>query len=364
MTKKGEIVRTRHELQIADSDVKIEDLMGVFDVNKLPKRTIYSLLLDTKNYDITDIKFDGAYLIVESGYRGKFKIRVNGAIFADIKQMMDELERINDKILNIKNPYLDLDVIIKNTDVKLRFSILHETLTNIKGVKSFAIRRNIFSKPVLNDQNIIDSVDGNERVKAYIQKLIYGNVRPNIIISGETGCGKTELQKYIIGQISNYQGVVSIQDTNDAALKKLYPQKDITEIFSNKFYSLSDGIKTSLRYNPDWVLVSEIRGEEITSFIEAMDTGHSAITTIHASSAPNTIDRMNNLAIKYGKVDVTDTLNNLIDIVIHLKVFYVTKRVEGKPIIVKRRLINEIYDVKKKELIFKYKENNGTDKSN
>lgn len=348
------------KMMLQDNGVQIEDLMGVFDAERLPKRTLYSLLLDTKNYDITDIKFDGAHLIVESGEKGKFKIRVTPQIFADVRQMMDELERINDKILNVKNPYLDLDVIIKDTDVKLRFSILHETLTNIKGVKSFAIRRNMFSKPVLNDNNIIHSVDGDEKIKHYIQNLIHGNVRPNIIISGETGCGKTEFQKYIIGQISNFQGVVSIQDTNDAALKKLYPQKDITEIFSNKFYSMSDGIKTALRYNPDWVLVSEIRGEEITSFIEAMDTGHSAITTIHASSAPNTIDRMNNLAFKYGKVDVSHTLKNLIDVVIHLKVFYTTKKVDGKPIIVKKRLVNEIYDVKNQKMIFKYKEKNGT----
>lgn len=343
-----------------NTEVQIEDLMGVFDANLLPKRTLHSLLLDTKNYDITDIKYDGRYLIVESGRKGKFKVRVTNKIVADVKQMMDELERINDKILNVKNPYLDLDVIIKNTDVKLRFSILHETLTNIKDVKSFAIRRNIFSRPVLNDDNIINTVDGNTKVKEYIQNLIHGNVKPNIIISGETGCGKTEFQKYIIGQISNYQGVVSIQDTNDAALKKLYPQKDITEIFSNKFYSLSDGIKTALRYNPDWVLVSEIRGEEITGFIEAMDTGHSAITTIHASSGANTITRMNNLAYKYGKVDVTDTLRTLIDVVVHLKVFYVTQKIDGKPVIVKKRLVNEIYDVKSEKLIFKYKEKNAT----
>lgn len=337
-------------------EYQVEDLMGVIDLDFLSENSILKhILLDKSNEDINDIKYDGIYLVIESGEKGKYKIKIDKELFKEINLFLEVIEIENDLILNMSKPYLDLDVMIKDTDVKLRFSVLHETLTNIKGVKSFAIRRNKFAAPFINDENIINSFDGDKMGESYIKSLISINKKPNIIVSGETGSGKTELQKYIVGKISKYQGIVSIQDTNDAALKKLYPEHDITEIFSNKFYSMSDGIKTALRYNPDWVIVAEIRGEEIESFIEAMETGHSGITTIHASSAKNTLERINNLAIKYGGTDKMTTIKNLVDIVIHIKVFYIQKEVDGRKMFVKNRLINEIYEVKTNTLVYKYK---------
>ncbi len=335
-----------------------EDLVGTIDLAFLGDCYLRDLLLDRNDEDVSDIKYDGNYLIVETGKRGKYKVVVSEKIMMDIYTLLEELERKEDKVLNMKNPYLDLDVIILNSPVKLRFSILHETLTNIKGVKSFCVRRNMFGKPVINDDNVAPMVNNDPESVEFIKNMIGVNRKPNIILSGETGSGKTEFQKYIIGQIVPMQGVVSIQDTNDAALKKLYPEKDITEIFSSKFYSLSDGIKTALRYNPEWIIVAEIRGEEIQSFVEAMETGHSAITTLHASSGRNTIDRMNNLAKKYGGSDIKDVLKSLIDYVIHLIVVFETSEFDGKKVIVKKRVCNEIYDVKNDEMVFKYPEQN------
>lgn len=332
----------------------VEDLVGSISLDFLGDSYVRHILLDLDDEGINDIKYDGNYLVVETRKRGKYKVVVDAQIMEDINYLMEELERMNDKVLNMKTPYLDMDVIVQDSPIKLRFSILHETLTNIKGVKSFCIRRNIFSMPVINDDNIGAMVGEDEEAINFIKNLIDTNVRPNIIVSGETGSGKTEFQKYIIGQIIPHQGVVSIQDTNDAALKKLYPEKDITEIFSNKFYSLSEGIKTALRYNPDWVIVSEIRGEEVQSFIEAMETGHSGITTIHAASAENTIDRLNNLSKKFGAADMRDVIGKLVDYVFHLAVVYENAEYEGKTVLVKKRIIDEIYDVKQDKMVYAY----------
>ncbi|MFV0288898.1 MAG: ATPase, T2SS/T4P/T4SS family [Mycoplasmatales bacterium] len=338
-------------------EYKVEDLMGTINLDFLGENSIIrAILLDYNNEDINDIKYDGFNLTIESGEKGKYKIVVDEVIFKEVNKLMENIEIANDLVLNISRPYLDLDVMVEGTDVKLRFSVLHETLTNIKGIKSFAIRRNRVSEPFITDDNIVNSLNGDVIAESYIKSMISLNKKPNIVIAGETGSGKTELQKYVVGKITKSQGVVSIQDTNDAALKKLYPQHDITEIFSNKFYSLSDGIKTALRYNPDWVIVAEIRGEEVESFIEAMETGHSGITTIHASSAFNTLDRINNLIMKYSGTDKMNTIESLIDIVIHIKVYYVPKQVEGNTVYVKKRLISEIYEVKNKTYTYKYQE--------
>lgn len=334
----------------------IEDLQGTVSLDFMGDSFLKDLLLDFRDEGISDIKYDGFYLIVESAKRGKYKVVVNTQIMRDVNLLLDELERLNDKVVNMKSPYLDMDVILLGSPTKLRFSVLHETLTNIKGIKSFCIRRNMFAKPVINDDNVGNMVENKPEVIEFIQDLIDINRKPNIVFSGETGSGKTEFQKYIIGQIIPQHGVVSIQDTNDAALKKLYPEKDITEIFSNRFYSLSDGIKTALRYNPEWVIVAEIRGSEIQSFVEALETGHSGITTLHASSAINTVDRMNNLAKKFGGDDISETLTTLIDYVIHLIVVFEKSEYEGKEVLVKKRVVNEIYNVKNDVMLYKYGE--------
>ncbi len=332
----------------------VEELVGSINLDFLGESYVKKIIMDYDDEGINDIKYDGNYLIIETRKRGKYKVVVNEQIMADINYLMEELERMNDKVLNMKNPYLDMDVMIANTPIKLRFSILHETLTNIKGVKSFCIRRNIFAMPVINEETLPPMVREDRKAIDFIHNLIDANKKPNIIVSGETGSGKTEFQKYIIGQIIPHQGVVSIQDTNDAALKKLYPEKDITEIFSNKFFNLNEGIKTALRYNPEWVIVAEIRGEEVTSFIEAMETGHSGITTIHASSGENTITRLNNLARKFGANDMYDVLEKLVDYVFHLYVLFENAEYNGKTVVVKKRVINEIYDVKNRKMVFKY----------
>ncbi|WOO88230.1 ATPase, T2SS/T4P/T4SS family [Mollicutes bacterium LVI A0078] len=209
----------------------IEDLQGTVSLDFMGDSFLKNLLLDFREEGISDIKYDGFYLIVESAKRGKYKVVVNPQIMRDVNLLLDELERLNDKVVNMKSPYLDMDVILLGSPTKLRFSVLHETLTNIKGIKSFCIRRNMFAKPVINDDNVGNMVENKPEVIEFIQDMIDINRKPNIVFSGETGSGKTEFQKYIIGQIIPQHGVVSIQDTNDAALKN-YIQKRILQRFS------------------------------------------------------------------------------------------------------------------------------------
>jgi pilus assembly protein CpaF len=122
--------------------------------------------------------------------------------------------------------------------------------------------------------------------------------KANIIISGATGSGKTELQKTLVGFIPNHHKITLIEDTRDSHLKMLYPEKDINswrtlkEYHREKQISEHDLIKAGLRNNPDWILVSETRGIEAYEMLESALTGHSILTTIHANSAAQIPSRL------------------------------------------------------------------------
>jgi pilus assembly protein CpaF len=105
----------------------------------------------------------------------------------------------------------------------------------------------------------------------------------NIIISGQTGSGKSELQKYLIKSIPKNDKIVVISDNNELKLSKVYPEKDIytwivkNENFSKLNIDFSDLIKPALRYNPEWLIISESRGKESFDMINAATTGQKKI---------------------------------------------------------------------------------------
>ena len=106
----------------------------------------------------------------------------------------------------------------------------------------------------------------------------------NVIISGKTGSGKTEMQKYLVGFIEENEKIIIMEDTLDTHLKEIYPNKDILSWQINtkldKPILFNDLIKAGLRNNPNWIIISETRGSEAYSMLKSCLSGHHIITTI------------------------------------------------------------------------------------
>ena len=56
--------------------------------------------------------------------------------------------------------------------------------------------------------------------------------------------------------------------------------------------TLQDLVKHSLRLTPDFVIVGEVRGEEVAALINSAASGHGALTSIHSDSVQNVMIRM------------------------------------------------------------------------
>jgi flagellar protein FlaI len=136
----------------------------------------------------------------------------------------------------------------------------------------------------------------------------------NIIISGGTGTGKTSLLNVLTPFMPPNQRIISIEDTREISLPDFLHWVPMTTREQNPDgqgeVSMQDLLVNSLRMRPDRILVGEIRRKKQAEVLfEAMQTGHSVYSTLHADTAETTIKRMTN-----PPIDVPETVMSAVDL--------------------------------------------------
>jgi flagellar protein FlaI len=121
----------------------------------------------------------------------------------------------------------------------------------------------------------------------------------NVLISGGTGSGKTSFLNSCMPFIPPNQRIISIEDTRELMLPEfLYWAPLVTRTANPEgkgAVTMLDLLVNSLRMRPDRIVLGEMRKmEEAMVLFEAMHTGHSVYSTVHADSAAETISRLIN----------------------------------------------------------------------
>lgn len=251
-----------------DSKTKIEERIEEI----LKKSFLYTYL---KNDFITDISFNGKQMRIQDNLKGRYK--------ADYQPSHDEVIQLGKKIADeMGKEFTPSDPILDTELAYLRVNFIHPAIS--PAGTTFAIR---VSRPKLAIHELEKLA--NKDVAKLLEVLIKAD--SNIIISGRTGAGKTELQKLLVGFIPDNKKITLIEDTMDSHIKELYPEKDInswrtlTDDSREKKIGYTELIKAGLRNNPDWLIIAETRGSEAYSIVESALTDHSIITTLHAKQA-------------------------------------------------------------------------------
>jgi flagellar protein FlaI len=136
----------------------------------------------------------------------------------------------------------------------------------------------------------------------------------NIIVSGGTGTGKTSLLNVLTPFMPPSQRILSIEDTRELSLPDFLHWVPMTTREQNPDgageVSMQDLLVNSLRMRPDRILVGEIRRKKQAEVLfEAMQTGHSVYSTLHADTAETTIKRMT-----HPPIDVPETVVGAVDL--------------------------------------------------
>jgi len=121
----------------------------------------------------------------------------------------------------------------------------------------------------------------------------------NVIISGGTGSGKTSFLNVLTPFIPPNQRIVSIEDTREIRLPEFLHWVPLTTKEENPQgkggVSMLDLLVNSLRMRPDRIIVGEIRRKKQAEVLfEAMHTGHSVYSTLHANTSQQTLRRLTN----------------------------------------------------------------------
>lgn len=264
------------------------------------------------NGDITDITYNGLDLFIEDRNKGKSKVKDKIELNV-VKDFLSHLANLAGKNFNALNPILDISFL------NYRLNAIHPLIAKKanEGVYTFALR--VYATSVLIKPN-------NEQfcpliIHELLKRIIIN--KKSIIISGKTGVGKTEFQKYLVGYMKDNTKVVIIEDLYETYIKELYPNLDITSWVSfdnqdNIEREYQRLIKAALRNNPDWLMIAEVRGKEANELYNAFTTGHPFIATIHAKSSKMSLKRFAEMMKNNDKQILLD-LAEYINFSIHLE---------------------------------------------
>jgi type IV pilus assembly protein PilB len=116
-----------------------------------------------------------------------------------------------------------------------------------------------------------------------------------ILLAGPTGSGKTSTLYSMINEIDReHQNVLSLEDPIEYNIEGMSQSQVQPEID----YTFASGLRTTLRQDPDVIMVGEIRDKETAQLaIQAALTGHLVLSTIHTNSAVGVIPRLIDMGV-------------------------------------------------------------------
>ena len=129
---------------------------------------------------------------------------------------------------------------------------------------------------------------------AYLWMAIEHN--KNIIFAGGTASGKTTSMNAISMFVPPRSKLITIEDTRELAL---YHDNWLSSVTRERLDEASnvtmyDLLRSALRHRPEYIIVGEVRGEEAITLFQAMNTGHTTLSTMHADSVQTVINRLEN----------------------------------------------------------------------
>ncbi len=125
----------------------------------------------------------------------------------------------------------------------------------------------------------------------------------NVLISGGTGSGKTTLLNCLCSFIPAEDIVVTVEDAREIALSnELWVALETKRAVDreDRDVTLRELVRTSLRMNPRWIIVGEVRGAEALDLIRAFNTGHCGAGTIHSNSSYDALLALEALILQSG----------------------------------------------------------------
>lgn len=261
--------------------------------------------------DVTDVSYsNGGQVWLKTLTRGVLRVdepTINNAL---MEKIAFQCSNIMGKTFNMAHPFLDAE------SAELRLNFVHESIAT-NGIA--CVIRKTPAKIRLNKEKLIKEDYVSQALHDFLFRCVEGHC--NIIVSGETGSGKTELVKYLAAHTRENEKVITIEDTLELHLDRIFPHRDIVSMKTNNIASYSDVLVTCMRQNPRWILLSEVRSAEAVMAVRnSISSGHNIISTIHSDKASAIPMRLYSLLESNLDIDqFLKSIHRYVHIGIHVK---------------------------------------------
>ena len=261
--------------------------------------------------NVTDIEYNNeGQIYIKTLDKGVYRVErpeINNTL---IEKLAFQCSNVMGKSFNMAHPFLDAE------SAELRLNFIHESIAT-NGI-AVTIRKTP-AKIRLNKEKLINEKYVTENLLDFLITCFKGHC--NIIVSGETGSGKTELVKYLASNTLENEKIITIEDTLELHLDRIFPHRSIIAMKTNNIADYADVLVTCMRQNPRWILLSEVRSAEaVMSVRNSISSGHCILSTIHSDRAVNIPMRMYSLLESNLDIDqFLKSIHRYVQIGIHVK---------------------------------------------
>ena len=267
--------------------------------------------------DVTDISYsNNGQVHIKTLSQGIKQIKIEGLNNEVMEKLAFQCSNVMGKTFNMAHPLLDAE------SAELRLNFVHESIAT-NGIA--VLIRKTPAKIRLNKEKLVSEDYVSLKLHDFLITCVQGHC--NILVSGETGSGKTELVKYLASKIKEDEKIITIEDTLELHLDKIYPTRDIIAMKTNNIASYSDVLVACMRQNPRWILLSEVRSAEAVMAVRnSISSGHNILSTIHSDKASSIPMRLYSLLESSQDIDqFIKGMHRYIQLGIHVKGFFSKK---------------------------------------
>jgi len=235
---------------------------------------------------LEDISCDGNKIPVFLYHRKYRNIKTNIAFEADVlNSLAITLAQRSGKHISTGSPIIDA-TLPDGSRLQLTFG----TEVTTRGT-SFTIRK--FREEPFSPVELMDIGTFNADSLVYFWLAIENN--KSLLFIGGTASGKTTSLNAVSLFIPPVAKVVSIEDTREITLFHdnwiaSVTREALTE--GGNAINMFDLLRAAMRQRPEFILVGEVRGPEAQTLFQAMNTGHTTFSTMHAGSVDAAIHRL------------------------------------------------------------------------
>lgn len=275
--------------------VKSEDESTAVDIN------YYHLLKNWYN-EINNLTF------LEQDFDGLEEIIIQSPTYMLYK--FKETKKVSDCDLTIEDLQTAFEVLTHNAGITWNYEKPFASFYSKVFGKSVRISMSHFSlSPTKQSKVYIRFLNQ----KAFPLKSFCGEVdlvknlieqKYNVLIAGATGSGKTSFLNSALEYVPKKEHLVVLEDTYEL----ISPHNNTSRLLSNpenENTSLNELLSYAMRMSPERLIIGELRGKEVETYLMSINTGHKGVlSTLHANNAVDSLNRLALMFKVYSEKDI------------------------------------------------------------